>query len=182
GQPHDLQFNLTVEQQLPFGIGLSVSYVGNRGIDLWDGLEGNPVIPKAWIINGTQVPVTFSNGKPVMPAGYQTGIPVYNYASNVNPNNLTTCPSQATIPGVPPNPLADSPCRLNPAWGSWELYATGASSWYNSLQIVANKRLAHGLQFQASYTFSKALDTTQGQMFGVDCANSAIGNNPWNTK
>ena len=60
------------------------------------------------------------------------------------------------------------------------MYETGASSWYNSLQIVANKRLEHGLQFQASYTFSKALDTTQGQMFGDDCANSAIGVNPWN--
>ena len=183
GQPHDLQFNLTVEQQLPFGIGLSVSYVGNRGIDLWDGLEGNPVVPTAFNINGSVVPVTTSNGRPVLPAGYQNGAPIYNYVSNVNATKLTTCASQAIIP--PAVSIAagiDTPCRLNPAWGSWELYATGSNSWYNSLQIVANKRLAHGLQFQATYTFSKALDTTQGQMFGDDCANSAIGNFPWNTK
>jgi len=62
------------------------------------------------------------------------------------------------------------------------MYNTGSNSWYNSFQVVATKRLSRGLQFQASYTFSKALDTTQGQMFGDDCANSAIGVNPWNTK
>jgi hypothetical protein len=183
GQPHDLQYNLTIEQQLPFGIGLSVSYVGNRGIDLWDGLEGNPVVPKAFIIGGATVPVTTVNGKPVLPAGYQNGTPVYNTISNVNANNLTTCANQVIVP--PALSVAagtDNTCRLNPAWGSWEEYATGSNSWYNSLQIVANKRLSHGLQFQASYTFSKAQDTTQGQMFGDDCANSAIGNFPWNTK
>jgi len=101
----------------------------------------------------------------------------------VNPLNLTSCANQAIVP--PALSVAagvDNTCRINPAWGSWELYATGSNSWYNSLQVVVNKRLSHGLQFQATYTFSKALDTTQGQMFGDDCANSAIGNFPWNTK
>ena len=87
GQPHDLQYNLTIEQQLPFGIGLSVSYVGNRGINLWDGIEGNPVVPAAFIIGGTQVPVTMSNGRPVLPNGYATGIPVYNYTSTADSTN-----------------------------------------------------------------------------------------------
>jgi len=47
-------------------------------------------------------------------------------------------------------------------------------SWYNSLQVLLRKRLAHGLEFQSSYTFSKTLDTTQGQMNVADC--SATGN------
>ena len=33
--PRSLQYNFTIEQQIPFGMGLSVSYVGNRGIHLW---------------------------------------------------------------------------------------------------------------------------------------------------
>jgi outer membrane receptor protein involved in Fe transport len=33
--PHVMQYNLTVEQQLPGGMGLSVSYVGNHGINLF---------------------------------------------------------------------------------------------------------------------------------------------------
>jgi hypothetical protein len=35
---------------------------------------------------------------------------------------------------------------------------TIAHSNYNSLQVLFEKRFSHGLQFQASYTFSKSLD------------------------
>ena len=35
---------------------------------------------------------------------------------------------------------------------------TIAHSNYNSLQALFEKRFSHGLQFQASYTFSKSLD------------------------
>ena len=34
----------------------------------------------------------------------------------------------------------------------------GASSTYHSLQVTGNKSLSHGLQFQASYTWSKSID------------------------
>ncbi len=39
--------NLTIEQQLPFAVALSVSYVGSRGIHLPSIREGNPDIPSA---------------------------------------------------------------------------------------------------------------------------------------
>ncbi len=42
--PHTITGNLTVERQLPFGMGLSVGYVGTRGIDLMNRKEGNPCI------------------------------------------------------------------------------------------------------------------------------------------
>jgi len=51
-QPRSLQYNLTVEQQMPMGVGLAVSYVGFRGIHLWQVREGNP-IPATDIINGS---------------------------------------------------------------------------------------------------------------------------------
>src|ERR1700727_3032702 len=44
-QPYDMQYNLTAEQQLPFDIGLAVSYVGLRGIHLWEKLKKNPDRP-----------------------------------------------------------------------------------------------------------------------------------------
>jgi len=50
-QPRLLQWNLTIEQQLARNLSLSLSYVGTRGIHLWDNEEGNPCIPTS-ITNG----------------------------------------------------------------------------------------------------------------------------------
>ena len=54
GQPHAMQYNLTVEQQLPFGVGLSVSYVGLRATHLFHQEEGN-YIPDSSFVNGLPV-------------------------------------------------------------------------------------------------------------------------------
>src|SRR5438093_11983281 len=43
-QPRSLQYNFTVEQQMPLGMGLAVSYVGFRGIHLWT-LRAGYIIP-----------------------------------------------------------------------------------------------------------------------------------------
>ncbi|MSO19231.1 MAG: hypothetical protein EXQ56_02020 [Acidobacteria bacterium] len=56
--------------------------------------------------------------------------------------------------------------RLNPNWAEIELKSAAADSWYNGFQMTVNKRMGNGLQMQSSYTFSKALDTTQGQKGG----------------
>ncbi|MBI4460566.1 MAG: TonB-dependent receptor [Acidobacteria bacterium] len=45
-QPHMLQYNLTVERQLPFDMGLKLSYAGSRGINLIQFKEGNPTEPQ----------------------------------------------------------------------------------------------------------------------------------------
>lgn len=50
-QPYNMQYNLTAEQQLPFNIGLAVSYVGLRGVHLWEKMENNPELPTS-IVNG----------------------------------------------------------------------------------------------------------------------------------
>jgi hypothetical protein len=77
-------------------------------------------------------------------------------------------------PGVNPTCAADPFCdqfslgftepqtfRYDPiAFASIGVQATDATSNYNSLQAVATKKTTHGLQFQASYTWSHSLDTT----------------------
>ncbi len=42
------------------------------------------------------------------------------------------------------------------------LYKAEGISNYNALQLQARKRLSHGLQFTASYTYSHALDEQSG--------------------
>ena len=49
--PYLLKWNLTVERQLPWGIGLQVAYVGTRGMHLYQMIEGNPDLPTA-VVNG----------------------------------------------------------------------------------------------------------------------------------
>jgi hypothetical protein len=40
-----LQYSLTVDRQLPMGMGLTVGYSGSRGLNLAKSVEGNPYIP-----------------------------------------------------------------------------------------------------------------------------------------
>ena len=45
-QPHMLQYNLTVERQLPFDIAVTLAYAGSRGINLISFKEVNPAVPQ----------------------------------------------------------------------------------------------------------------------------------------
>jgi hypothetical protein len=49
-QPHILDYNLTLERQLPGQIALTVGYAGSRGLNLMQIKEGNPVVPE--IVDG----------------------------------------------------------------------------------------------------------------------------------
>ena len=61
--------------------------------------------------------------------------------------------------GVPPDSLRETESE--------------GSSWYNGLEVSLTKRLGHGLQFLASYTFSKTLDT-DGADINSTSANNAL--------
>ncbi|MBI2819000.1 MAG: TonB-dependent receptor [Acidobacteria bacterium] len=45
-QPHLLQYNLTVERQLPFDMALTLAYGGSRGFNIVQTVEGNPTVPQ----------------------------------------------------------------------------------------------------------------------------------------
>lgn len=155
--PHSLQFNLTVDQQLPKGIGLSVSYVGTRGINLWQPGEGNPVVPASFDANGR---------------------PIYNVAAG-----QAGCQNSVLTIGQPAPAVA--PCRVNPYFGSSQLFSNFGESWYNGLQVVVTKRVTSGLSFQGSYAYSKSQDDTQGTRFNDDCGGNAaapFSDNPFNPK
>jgi hypothetical protein len=158
--PHSLQYNLTVERQLPGGLGLTVSYVGNRGINLFALIEGNPVVPNN-LVNGQLPPNT---------------MPTFNVTNGAAPNNCQNnaltygAASQAFTPGAP-----NYPCRINPYWTSALFITSPSNSWYNALQVVVTKRAGHGLDFQGAYTYSRSIDTTAGQMYNTDCGNGAFG-------
>ena len=53
----------------------------------------------------------------------------------------------------------------DPRFGAVTQLNTGANSHYNGLQMTAEKRLGHGLQVQANYTWSHCMDTVSNGGF-----------------
>lgn len=53
----------------------------------------------------------------------------------------------------------------DPRFGAVTQLNTGANSHYNGLQLTADKRLAHGLQLQANYAWSRCMDTVSNGGF-----------------
>ena len=80
-----------------------------------------------------------------------------NPMRGVTTNTFANIPLRVPVLGVPPDSLV-------------EMESEG-SSWYNGLEASLTKRLSHGLQFLASYTFSKTLDTD-----GSDINSTSSGN------
>jgi len=85
--------------------------------------------------------------------------------------------SLPTAPRRPANnndwPGAAGPCNLanaqncNPALDvAIDTFRSNAESNYNSLQVRLQKRYTHGLQFEAAYTFSHALDNASSASLG----------------
>ncbi len=68
------------------------------------------------------------------------------------------------LPGTSNRPFpalsSSSPIDPNAKLGNITLWDSAGNSNYNALWLTATKRFAHGLQFDASYTWSKAMDET----------------------
>ena len=74
--PYMLKWNLAVEQQLPFNIGLLVAYVGTHGVHIGRLIEGNPIAPTAianglpyWNGTGTRLNPVYSTDNQLYPGG-----------------------------------------------------------------------------------------------------------------
>jgi hypothetical protein len=89
-------------------------------------------------------------------------------------NQALSASAENPIRGVTTNTVANIALRLPilgiPPDSGVEMESEGASS-YNGLEVSMTKRLSHGFQFLASYTFSKTLDTD-----GADINSTSSGN------
>ena len=153
-QPHNLQYNLTVERQLPGSMGLTVAYAGSRGINLPQSRDGNPAIPNGIPTGGDATCVAPPAGTVVNPASTVFG-------------QATACYRTAGL------------VRRNPAFPQLTVFPTGGDSFYNALEVLLNKRLSRGFQLQSSYTWSKIIDDTQaGTVSDDNGPNSVKGEDP----
>jgi hypothetical protein len=106
----------------------------------------------------------FNPGGPTATGPNTPCLPVHTPAG-CHFTNTTGAPIPITLSGLrfysspTCNPLSGWGCNPNtPPISGIFAEDTVAKSNYNSLQAMFEKRFSHGLQFQASYTFSKTLD------------------------
>ena len=81
-----------------------------------------------------------------------------NPISGITSNTIANIRLRVPIPGIRPDALREQ--------------ESAGSSWYHGLETSLTKRLSHGLQFLASYTFSKVLDTDGADVSAISTGNS----------
>lgn len=133
--PYTLQYNVTVQRELPGAVLLEVAYVGNRGRQLSRGGEGgytlNQVDPK-YLSLGSGLNDLVDN-------------PFYKAAAS----GVLVAQKVSRAQLLRPYPQFDA---IHP------LFFQGATSDYNSLQVSFSHRFSKGLVFDGNYTWAKAID------------------------
>ncbi len=159
GRPaRQYQYSFSVQREITGNLVVQASYIGNRGI--W------------W--------PTY-----LQPTGATGDLVNYNYLSNaiLSQNGLSlNNPADLAILEAPIGSAAAGPFQNKLPFAGFPLTATVAQSlrpfpqfttipvinatlgdtWYNSMQLTADKRVSHGLQFNFAFTWSKSEDNFAG--------------------
>jgi hypothetical protein len=147
--PYNQQWHFGVQYQMPANTMLDVSYAGSRGLKLFGFYNGNQAVPAT--------------------------DPRFATLCTENGNTLLGCPTAPRRPahGVAPGAPAGATCDLGPNDNCDPVFDTSIATFrsndvsnYNSLQVRFEKRPTHGLQFQAAYTWSHALDDASSASLG----------------
>ena len=160
-QPSMIQYNLTVDKQLPWSMALSVSYAGSRGYHLPVNLEANFTVPLGTLSTG--MPYYCYNSVHRGPDGVNA--PLINGVAD--PHNDPTCANATKLGnnGLPTDPTTFL-FRVNRTIASVNQYTDRGQSWYDALQVNFTKRVSHGLSFTEALTWQKMLDNGQSQQPG----------------
>jgi len=167
------QWNVSLQRQITPTLNLTVAYVGNKGTHVFAGTGPS-----------------YNNNEPAIGSGSFA----YRCTPNAPPATTFDC-KQAFVPSIPQSerrkyflngvPAFSYPGFTTPTGQPLTCCAvdTGyfgndADNKYNALQIQAEKRVSHGLQFIAHYTFSHAY-AYDSNYFDVSKA-VAWGPNPFN--
>jgi hypothetical protein len=171
--PSTKKWNLSMERILPWNSSLKITYQGNHNDKRLRYSLGN--LPRSPLDGPITVPDHPFN-QPAAGFPDLRGQVINAIAADVR------CAGTGFFPGVTVNaacpnpvPLANNEISLrvprtnerrpDPLYLTNVLVSNGAESWYHGVEFSWNKRLSHGLQFQAAYTYSKSEDTTSEATF-----------------
>ena len=146
--PRSQQFSFGIQRELPSNMLLDVRYAGNYSDRLrttaWNGGQGTIWLNGTW----THAQLEQAIADPNM---YLQNVPNPYYG----------------VPGIPSSSYLGSNSQIPYLYLSlpWSLFPGPLGSYddplgksnFNSLQVVLNKRITHGISFRAAYTFSKTM-------------------------
>jgi outer membrane receptor protein involved in Fe transport len=172
GRPaRQYQWSFSVQREVAANLVVEASYIGNRGM-WWPTSLAAPPAPggaTGQLVNYNYLSTSILN---------QYGLSLNNQADLTtllahvgdaaagrfqNKLPFAGFPLTATVAqSLRPFPQFNTNCTgLTPS-GPCPLAAPLGDTWYDSLQLSANKRFSHGLQFTFGFTWQKSLDTFGG--------------------
>ncbi|MDX2178464.1 MAG: TonB-dependent receptor [Bryobacteraceae bacterium] len=153
--PYTLQWNLTIQRELPGQILLETAYVGNRGRQLSRGGEGGFTLNQ------------------IHPSNLSLGSQL---------NQLVANPFFGQgLPGVLANPTISRAQLLRPYpqfLSVHPLFSAGSNSDYHALQVSFSKRYSKGIVFEGNYVWAKSIDDGTS---ALDSYNLRLGRSPTGT-
>ena len=192
--PYTQQWSLSFERGAPLRSKVRISYTGNRGIGLLRySLDNLPLNDPAGVLvanhpnNAPAVLYSAAQRTAGDPRAVDVRGQILRPAADVvcagtglpGIATSTTCPV-----AVPLGPLEYSRLvprtnerRPNGLFTTNTVVSNGSWSYYNGLQAEWIKNISHNFNFQASYTFSKSIDTTSEATFVGAGDSNQNGNN-----
>ena len=168
-----MQYDLNVQRQLPFNFVVSLSYIGNRGTRLrsafnpvnslpLDALKLGDALLRKKLIDVTPADRVYaaSVGFP-LPASPDAVYPGFN--NQFGNGNLERSVAQALRPFPQYGPINN---RLE----------SQGQSFYNAGKIDVQRRFSQGIQFGASYTFSKLITDAASDLYGGSALTGVLQN------
>jgi hypothetical protein len=180
---YSAQYNLTIKRELPGNILFQIGYVGSQGhrllaihdqnfanaqtcldlqaiSDFYTNVSPNQALANDYACGPFFEDSAFSLPANTIPNGFTLHLP-YGSTPTVgsgNPAITLVGLRRFSSPNCQPTTGTGCPADGTPIFSSIFAEDNAARSNYNSLQLLFEKRFTHGLQFQASYTYSKSLD------------------------
>jgi hypothetical protein len=161
-----VQYSLDVQRELPFNFVVSVGYVGHKATRLRSNFQRLNALPLNALRLGYPI-LTMSLADALNNADVRTYAQSVGVALPASTNAVYPGFNGNVAQALKPFPQYN---RIN------NLLESQGTSDYNSLQVKLDRRFTRGIQFGASYTFSKLLTDASEDLFGGSGLNGVLQN------